>query len=169
MKKMMTTGMFVLMCGSLLIAACGGGGKPDNAPPSKPGGGSSTEVKRLTVPEEIQQLEPTKSLTDADFIAKGKELFESTAEASCVQCHGEGGKGDGILAASFAKTANPVPDLTTAEFHDAVSDHYIYWRIAEPEKSKADKSSGMLGYSNAGGDQEKLWAVVAYVRSLKGK
>lgn len=168
MNRFIATGMFILMCGSLLIAACGGGGKPDNAPTGKPGG-STTEVKRLPVPEEIQQLEPPKSLTDADYIAYGKTLYESMAEASCVQCHGDGGKGNGVLADGFARTGIPVSDLTAAAFHDAVSDHYIYWRIAEPIKSKADQNSGMLGYSNAGGDQEKLWAVVAYVRSLKGK
>ena len=165
MKAWTTLGLFLLMCGSLAMAACGdSGGKKGNGSSSGNSSSGGDKVTRKTVPDEIKDKKPPKPLSDPDLIAKGKELFHAVDKANCVQCHGEGGKGDGIAG----KDLDPKPaDLTSAEFQDAVSDAYIFWRITEPVKSKADQKSGMLGYP-AGSDEDH-WALTAYVRSLKGK
>jgi mono/diheme cytochrome c family protein len=161
MKTMAIT-LFLLMWGSLILAACGGGGKPgnDNKPKAK-----SDDVMRLPVPEKFASMQPTTSLTDANFIKDGEKLFHDAGKGNCLMCHGELGKGDGLQAANY--TDPKVADLTNPAFQDAVTDQYIFWRIKDVANSKAYQNSGMLGYPN--GSDAEIWSLVAYVRSLKGK
>lgn len=163
MKKLMTTALCAISC-ALLAAACGGSGKPAGNDTKKGGGGGGDDTARLPVPEEFQS-KTAPDLTSADLIAKGKALYEDPGKGNCVMCHGESGKGDTDLAKNY--TDPVVADLTNVAMHDAVSDQYIFWRIKVPEKSKANPKSAMVGY--AGGSDEEIWAMVAYVRSLKGK
>jgi mono/diheme cytochrome c family protein len=134
----------------------------EDKPVEQPDKKETKAVKRLDVPKEYADKKAP-DLKDADRIAKGKALYSDPAKANCHMCHGEGGKGDGPQAANYTDPA--VSDLTTAAFHDAVTDQYIFWRIKDVQGSKAYKDSGMLGYPN--GSDEDLWAIVAYVRSLK--
>ncbi|MCB9893042.1 MAG: cytochrome c [Planctomycetes bacterium] len=166
MKTWTTLGLFIVMCACVTLAACGGDGKAGNGGGNKPGGsGKKEETLRMPVPAEFKDKKPPKDLTDADFIAKGKDLYHDATKANCIMCHGEGGKGDGPQAANY--TDPKVADLTSAAFQDAVTDQYIFWRITDPNNSKAYPNSAMLGYP--AGSEEDHWALVAYVRSLKGK
>lgn len=163
MKIWTTLGLFIVMCACVTLAACGGDGKTGNSGGKK--GGKKDTTLRKEVPAEIKDKKPPKDLSDADLIAKGKDLFHDPAKANCVMCHGDGGKGDGPQASNY--TDPNVADLTSAEFQDAVTDQYIFWRITDPNGSKAYPNSGMLGYP--AGSEEDHWALTAYVRSLKGK
>ena len=161
MKKLMTLGLMAVACG-MLAAACGGG-KPAGNGGKSDGGGGGDDVARNPVPQNFKDMSPP-DLSDADLIAQGKSLYEDPAKGNCIMCHGATGKADGPQAANYTDPA--VSDLSAAAFQDAVTDQYIFWRIKEPVKSKADPNSGMLGFSS--GTDEQIWAIVAYVRSLKG-
>lgn len=162
----------VLLLGCVLcLAACGGGtsnSPADNAPAGNTPAAvpaSKDGVERMPVPAEFAAMQPPRPLSDAGLIALGDELYHDAARANCVLCHGGGGKGDGFLAKSYEDPA--VPDLTGAGMQDSVTDQYIYWRLAKPFESKVKDYSSMNGYPT--GSEEELWALVAYVRSLKGK
>lgn len=163
----------------LLCAACSAGvsdnASVDNAPRNAPGTDKpeplpTDDVERLEAPEEFKSLKPPTPLDDADFIARGKKLYGG--EAACSMCHGETGKADTFMAKQYTDPA--VPDLTNPLFHNSVTDQYIYWRMVEVEESKVTPMSSMTGYAAVATDgeiteeeSEKVWAVVAYVRSLR--
>lgn len=147
----------LMLCVSALLCVFCTALAQDEKPEEK-----TDEVKRLEVPKAFADKKAP-DLTDADLIAKGKKFYSDPTKANCAACHGEGGKGDGLLAPNYVDPA--VTDLTTAEFHDAVTDQYIFWRIKEPVQSRAEPNSGMLGWPSA--KDEDIWAVVAFVRSLK--
>lgn len=161
MKKLMTLGLMAISC-AMLAAACGGGKPADNGG-NKAGGGGGDDVLRNPVPQNFKDMSPP-DLSDTDLIAQGEALYNDPAKGNCVMCHGKSGKADGPQAANYSDPA--VSDLSAATFQDAVSDQYIFWRIKEPVKSKANPNSGMLGYS--AGSDDQIWSMVAYVRSLKG-
>jgi mono/diheme cytochrome c family protein len=160
MKTLILTGLCLAVCAAL-ATGCGGGKTAEN---KGAGGPAKDDTLRLPVPDDFK-AKSAPDLTDADLIAKGKEIYDNPSKGNCGSCHGDGGKADGVLAPTFQDP--PVADLTSEAMHNAISDQYIFWRIKEPEKSKAVKTSGMLGYAQ--GSDEEIWAMVAYVRSLKGK
>lgn len=164
----------LLLLGCLLcLAACGGGAHGNNTAPVSPAANAAADagpvntdgVERKPVPAEFAAKRPPRPLSDSALIAMGDELYHDAARANCVLCHGTGGKGDGFMAKSYEDPA--VPDLTSIAMHDSISDQYIYWRLAKPFESKVKDYSSMNGYPT--GSEEELWALVAYVRSLKGK
>lgn len=169
MRVWLTLTSFLLICSALALGACGGAeakpNNPANRANSVPAADNQPEATdgRLSVPASIRNLQPPKPLTDAGFIEQGRKLYNDINKANCEMCHGARGKGDGMLAPNYSDP--PVADLTAPEFHDAVSDHYIFWRIAKPEDSNAFPSMNMLGYP--AGTEEEQWALAAYVRSLR--
>jgi mono/diheme cytochrome c family protein len=166
-------GRGLLMLGFVtLLLGCGGANAPAPAPVGNvpvgnaPGAPASKDgVERKPVPAEFAAKQPPRPLTDPALIALGKELYHDAARANCTLCHGDTGKGDGFLAKSYEDPA--VPDITGAAMHDSVTDQYIYWRLAKPFESKVKDFSSMNGYPT--GTEEELWALVAYVRSLRGE
>lgn len=163
-------GRGLLMLGFVaLLPGCGGANAP--APAPEPAGNapgtpvSRDGVERKPVPAEFAAKQPPRPLTDTALIAQGKELYHDAARANCTLCHGDAGKGDGFLAKNYEDPA--VPDLTTVAMHESISDQYIYWRLARPFESKVKDYSSMNGFPT--GSEEELWALVAYVRSLKEK
>lgn len=88
----------------------------------------------------------------AESAAAGAEIYKTY----CAACHGEKGAGDGPAGVGLNPKPQDLPDLAAA-----VGDDYLYWRIAE----------GKLGTSMVGWqgtlDEEKIWQVVSFIRSLK--
>lgn len=178
MKKLLVLGFSGLAC---LLPACQPG-KPagNNAPPgnveasgnvetpaSNSGKSEATpepDVLRNPVPAKFKSMTPP-DLQEAALIAQGKKLYEDPAKGNCFNCHGEKGKGDGWLATEYYDPV--VADLSKPAFQDAVTDQYIFWRLKEPLTSKAYHNSGMLGFPS--GTNEEIWALVAYVRSLRSE
>ncbi|MCB9933932.1 MAG: cytochrome c [Planctomycetes bacterium] len=164
----------LLFVGCLIcLAACGDGSAANDRSARAPSANTGTHihpankdgVERKPVPAEYAARQPHRRLDDAALIAQGKTLYEDAARGNCLLCHGESGKGDGFMAKSYEDPA--VADLTSVAMHESVSDQYIFWRLARPFDSKVKDFSSMNGYP-AGSDEE-LWALVAYVRSLKGR
>jgi mono/diheme cytochrome c family protein len=141
-----------------VVAACGDSGAANNAP------AKVVPILRKVVPPAFKGSNPPEGLdlTSVDVIAAGKKTFESNPP-NCFNCHGMGGKGDGPLGAE----ANPKPtDLTSAEFQTGAADDYIFWRVKTGGEG-GPAGTVMTGFPGA--TDEEIWAVVAYVRSLKGK
>ena len=87
---------------------------------------------------------------------KGKETFNTT----CASCHGMEGKGDGAAAAAL----DPKPrDLSDAAYVSTLTDDHIFKAVKEGGAS-VGKSPMMPPWGGVLSD-EKIWDVVAYIRS----
>lgn len=91
---------------------------------------------------------------DKGFISAGKEVF--TGKGRCAMCHGETGKGDSPMAASF----NPKPrDFTNLQWQKARTDGEIFWAISEGTEY------GMIPFGGSLSEKER-WQLVNYVREI---
>jgi len=89
-----------------------------------------------------------------DSVAAGKKLYDT----QCVACHGEGGTGDGTMAASMSP---PQPsDLTDASWTHGATDGEIFTVIRD-----GSQGTGMRGYA-ARMKPDDIWSVVNYLRTL---
>jgi mono/diheme cytochrome c family protein len=99
----------------------------------------------------------------ADYAGKTNPLgSEAAADGAlnfvsyCEACHGATGLGDGPAGPAL----NPPPaDLSAVA--SQVGDDYLFWRIREGKPGTA-----MVGWGSVL-NEEQIWQVVAYVRSLK--
>jgi mono/diheme cytochrome c family protein len=104
--------------------------------------GAETQTNPLTV--------------NPSVIAAGQKLFSS----KCQRCHGKLGKGDGVDAE--AKHQKDM-DLTNPARASKNPDGVIFYRVWNGRKSpKMPTFSKELS-------KEQVWAIVAYVQTLRGK
>lgn len=107
----------------------------------------------LTPPREQRDLaarrqNPVKATPES--IARGKALFH----IYCTPCHGQGGKGDGLVAPKFI----PPPDLTNAALQGQRTDGYVQHVIGTG-------GAVMPAYGESLSAEER-WDVVNYLRTL---
>lgn len=103
------------------------------------------------VPEKYQKMaNPVKA--DAESLAKGKALWAQ----HCKSCHGTKGKGDGPKAAQLDTECG---DFSTADFHKQ-SDGALFYKTFEGRKD-------MPSFKKKIPDQDEIWAVVNYMRTMK--
>lgn len=103
------------------------------------------------VPEKYQKMaNPVKA--DAESVAKGKALWGQ----HCKSCHGTKGKGDGPKAAQLDTECG---DFTTADFQKQ-SEGAMFYKTYEGRKD-------MPSYKKKIPDQNEIWAIVNYMRTLK--
>lgn len=88
----------------------------------------------------------------ADAAAKGALDYVSYCEA----CHGVSGIGDGPAGAALNPRPASLPKIAAQ-----VGDDYLFWRISEGKPGTA-----MVGWGNVL-NEEQVWQVVAYIRTLK--
>jgi mono/diheme cytochrome c family protein len=93
---------------------------------------------------------PVKS--DAASIADGKALWVK----HCQSCHGKSGMGDGSKAAQLKTEPG---NFSTADFQKQ-SDGAIFYKTAEGRDD-------MPSFKKKIPDQDELWSIVNYVRTLK--
>lgn len=74
----------------------------------------------------------------------------------CEACHGAAGLGDGPAGQSLEPKPANLPALASQ-----VGDDYLFWRI-----SQGKAGTSMLGWAGVLND-EQIWQVVAYIRTLK--
>lgn len=87
---------------------------------------------------------------------KAEEQGEKVAKVNCVSCHGAKGKGDGAAAAAL----NPKPaDWTSKKVQDE-PDGSLFWKISNGR-------GAMPPWKHL--PENDRWAVVHFIRSLKGK
>jgi mono/diheme cytochrome c family protein len=103
------------------------------------------------VPEKYQKMaNPVKA--DAESVAKGKALWGQ----HCKSCHGTKGKGDGPKAAQLDTECG---DFTSADFQKQ-SEGAMFYKTYEGRKD-------MPSYKKKIPDQNEIWAIVNYMRTLK--
>jgi mono/diheme cytochrome c family protein len=110
----------------------------------------------LTMPKEAREIaakRPNPIRATAESIEIGKRHFATF----CTPCHGETGKGDGLVAAKFI----PPPDLSTAALQKARTDGYWYSYIAVG-------GAVMPAYGEALSPEER-WHVVNFLRTLAAR
>jgi mono/diheme cytochrome c family protein len=91
----------------------------------------------------------------------------------CAVCHGQGGRGDGVMASptqpaprEFVSVIQPAPaDYTDRLFMERFSDDFLFWlikkgRIGATEEKEYDT---MRPYGQVLSDEE-IWSVVGYIR-----
>lgn len=113
-------------------------------------GGDTTPISSSAAVEIVPESNPLSD--DASSVQVGKASYENF----CLSCHGPGGKGDGPAAASLS----PHPS-NLAELQQTVDDGYLFERIA-----KGKEGTAMVAWKSVLND-EQIWQVVAYIRTLK--
>ena len=108
-----------------------------------------------TASEQTKSPEPDLVPVTAELLSEGRRAYRKY----CVQCHGFGGKGDGVSAAAL----DPPPrDHTDATIMDGVSDDSIAATVRYG--GAASGYPNMPAFPHVA--REELVALVAYVRSL---
>lgn len=103
------------------------------------------------VPDKYKNMaNPVKS--DATSIARGKELFTT----HCKSCHGTKGKGDGPKAAQLDTESGDFTKPAT----QSETDGALFYKTSEGRKD-------MPSFKKKIADQNDIWAVVNYMRTLK--
>lgn len=110
------------------------------------------KAKAWDVPAANKSMKPTVKLNDASVISTGKELWAK----HCKSCHGAKGLGDGPKAASLKTYPG---DFSTAAFQ-ANTDGEIYHKTAVGRGE-------MPAYEKKIPEKNDLWALVAYMRTMK--
>jgi mono/diheme cytochrome c family protein len=109
--------------------------------------------KPWAVPDKYDKMSnPVKS--DAESIKAGKALWTK----HCASCHGKTGMGDGTKAAQLD---TEVGDLTSAEAQKQ-SDGALFYKTLEGRDD-------MPSFKKKIPDEDELWQLVNFMRSLKAK
>ena len=103
------------------------------------------------VPDKYKNMaNPVKS--DATSLATGKTLFNQ----HCKSCHGSKGKGDGPKAAQLNTECGDFTKTST----QSETDGALFYKTSEGRKD-------MPSFKKKIADQNEIWAVVNYIRTLK--
>lgn len=109
--------------------------------------------KPWAVPDKFDKMtNPVKS--DAESIKAGKALWTK----HCASCHGKTGLGDGTKAAQLD---TEVGDLTTADTQKQ-SDGSLFYKTLEGRDD-------MPSFKKKIPDEDEIWQLVNFMRSLKAK
>jgi len=111
------------------------------------------EKKGWTAPEEAKELRNPVPPTEAALHA-GKDLYLD----KCAQCHGQGGKGDGPMAAMSAVQPG---DFTDSHMSSEMTDGEIFWKISEGRPPMLSFKKQLT--------EEQRWQLVDYLRSFAPK
>lgn len=97
---------------------------------------------------------------DLQYIVRGEKLYQD----HCLSCHGQDGRGDGIMASALE---HPPADLTK-HFHPqpGKNDDYLFWRVSEGGTAEPFSSlkSAMPAFKKILTDEER-WSVLAYIHN----
>jgi mono/diheme cytochrome c family protein len=114
---------------------------------------SSFQKKQWVVPDKYDKMvNPVKS--DAESLKDAKALWVK----HCQSCHGKTGLGDGSKAAQLD---TEVGDLSTADAQSQ-SDGSLFYKSLEGRDD-------MPSFKKKIPDQDEIWAVVNFIRTLKAK
>ena len=103
------------------------------------------------VPDKYKNM-PNPVKSDATSLATGKALFNQ----HCKSCHGTKGKGDGPKAAQLNTECGDFTKPST----QAETDGALFYKTSEGRKD-------MPSFKKKIADQNDIWAVVNYIRTLK--
>lgn len=113
----------------------------------------TSQTKPWVVPDKFKNMtNPVK--IDAESVKAGKVLWTK----HCQSCHGKTGLGDGTKAAQLD---TEVGDLTTQDAQKQ-SDGELFFKTQEGRDD-------MPSFKKKIADEEEVWQLVNYIRSLKSK
>lgn len=113
---------------------------------------------RIDIPHEYIKMKNPLSAT-SENIADGKKLYLKNAKpAPCYRCHGESGKGDGIMGKYLRPKAR---NFRCKEVMSKSSDGELFWVIR-----KGAVGAAMAAYPQGLLPDEDLWKILLYIRSL---
>ena len=118
-----------------------------------PPGSVPREAGELVIPKEEREVAAARRNPVAatpESVKRGGELFT----VYCTPCHGQAGKGDGVVATKFV----PPPDLTSADLQKGRTDGY--W-----QSYLSVGGAVMPSYGEALTPEER-WHVVNFLRTL---
>jgi mono/diheme cytochrome c family protein len=114
------------------------------------------EHARVDAPKEYRGKE-NPYWADLDAIIQGSKIFKE----NCALCHGETGKGDGILS----QTLDPKPADFSKSTHIAnMRDDYLFWRVSEGG-AFPPFGSAMPAFKTVLTEAER-WQVLAYEHAI---
>lgn len=105
-----------------------------------------------TIPSGAEQIRSPIEPTPA-VLKQGASIFESR----CRLCHGPEGKGNGPLS----DPAHPAADLTAGARADLAPDGVLFYRVWNGRRPMPAFKSELT--------REEVWAVVAFVKTLRAK
>lgn len=111
------------------------------------------QAKPWVVPEKYEKMANTVK-SDAESIKDAKALWVK----HCQSCHGKTGMGDGTKAAQLE---TEMTDFTTDEVQKQ-SDGALFYKIQEGRDE-------MPTFKKKIPDEDEIWSLVNYIRSLKTK
>ena len=109
------------------------------------------QAKPWPVPDKNAKT-PNPVKSNAESIAAGKTLWVT----HCQSCHGKTGLGDGNKAAQLKTTPGDFTKATT----QSQSDGSLFYKISEGRED-------MPSFKKKIPDQEDIWNLVVYLRTLK--
>ena len=89
---------------------------------------------------------------DETSLQRGEELYKK----SCIDCHGEEGRGDGLAAANL----DPQPSDFRVEHVKELSDGELFYIITYGIEGSAMQARGFF-------DEERRWHLVNYLRTFQ--
>lgn len=142
--------VFLFGCSSLLVACNSGSVRQGQA-------GVCPQIRTTEMAPAVTASLSNPLATTQDNIDAGERLYLKTAQpVACVECHGEYGDGNGLMADMFS----PAPrNFTCAEVVDPLPDGQLYWII----------KYGSIGTSMPAFDKlsdEQIWQLTLYLRSF---
>ncbi len=115
--------------------------------------GNSQPVKPWIAPASALQEKNPFEADKSSAAKEGKKLYVTY----CTPCHGNGGKGDGIAAASL----NPKPANHTSDAVQNEPDASLYWKMSTGR-------GPMVSYKQVLTDNQR-WQLVCYIKTLGKK
>ncbi len=109
------------------------------------------QVKKWEVPDKFKTMKSTVA-SNTESISAGKALWST----HCSSCHGKTGLGDGNKAAQLKTQPD---DMSKADFQSQ-TDGSVFFKISEGRDD-------MPSFKKKIPDQEDLWSLVVFVRTLK--
>ncbi len=95
---------------------------------------------------------------NAENLAKGKAIY--TGKGTCFTCHGNEGKGDGIVGQALVPSPR---NFTNPEFTKIRTPGEMFWVV-----KNGSPGTGMVGLVPATITEDEAWLAVMYERSLGG-
>jgi cytochrome c oxidase cbb3-type subunit II len=114
------------------------------------------------LPEDYQGVKNPYKPGDTAALARAEQLIK---DKGCLACHGTDMRGKNSTN-GWANPPFPTDWYKAAEKH---SEQFIYWIISEGTLKEDGTASGMPAWRQNGVSEEDRWALVTFIKNLKGK
>ncbi|HWI53802.1 MAG TPA: cbb3-type cytochrome c oxidase subunit II [Symbiobacteriaceae bacterium] len=114
------------------------------------------------IPDEYKGLQNPYKPGDSAALARAEQLIK---EKGCLACHGQDMRGKDTTK-GWAAAPFPTDWYKAAEKQ---SEQFLFWIVSEGTLKEDGTKSGMPAWRQNGVSDEDRWALVTYIKNLKGK